>query len=124
MLRRIARFFRRLFSSKGFQRGLRVFLWVFIALCFVDIIIYFRAVLSAGASFWDALSFLVHYSLFGSGWFSPAVSVALGIAAGLIWYFSRRTNKQDETEPDEKKEESPDAVREEEIIETTHYRYH
>ena len=44
------------------------------------------------------------------------------IAVGLVWYFNRRRNRE-EAEPDEKTEQSSDAVREEEFIETTHYKH-
>ena len=48
---------------------------------------------------------------------------ALGIAIGLVLYFNRKRINREKAEPDEKPEESSDAVREEEIIETTHCKY-
>ncbi len=123
MFRRIAGFFRRLFNSKGFQRGLCIFLGVFVVYYFYSVIIYLIAVMNTGASFGEAIRFYFNLPLFYADWVPPSAAVALGIAIGLIWYFNRKRINREKAEPDEKPEESSDTVKEEEIIETTHYKY-
>lgn len=124
MFRRIASFFRRLFNSKGFQRGLRIFCLVFIGYFVYSVILFLNAAMKIGIPFWDALRSFFHFLLFNSGRFPPSASIALGIAIGLIWYFNRKRKNTQQAEPDEKAEASSDTVQEEEIIEPTHYRYH
>ena len=135
MFRCIAGFFRRLFNSRGFQRGLLIFLGVFIVYYFYNVIIYLRAVMNTGASLGEALRFYFslplfyalrfYFSLplFYADWVPPSAGIALGIAIGLVLYFHRKRVNSEKAEPDEKPVESSDAVREEEIIETTHYKY-
>jgi hypothetical protein len=123
MFRCIAGFFRRLFNSRGFQRGLLIFLGVFIVYYFYNVIIYLRAVMNTGASLGEALRFYFSLPLFYADWVPPSAGIALGIAIGLVLYFNRKRINSEKAEPDEKPEESSDVVREEEIIETTHYKY-
>ena len=123
MFRCIAGFFRRLFNSRGFQRGLLIFLGVFIVYYFYNVIIYLRAVMNTGASLGEALRFYFSIPLFYADWVPPSAGIALGIAIGLVLYFNRKRINREKAEPDEKPEESSDAVREEEIIETTHCKY-
>ncbi len=117
MFQRFAGFCRRLFSSKGFQRGLRIFLGVFGVYYIYSIVIYLIAVMNTGASFTEALRFFLDLPLFYAGQLSPSVGVALGIAIGLIWYRSRARKSREKSGTDEETEESPDDTREEEIIE-------
>ena len=107
MFQRFAGFCRRLFSSKGFQRGLRIFLGVFGVYYIYSIVIYLT----------EALRFFLDLPLFYAGQLPPSVGVALGIAIGLIWYRSRARKSREKSGPDEETEESPDDTREEEIIE-------
>ena len=123
MFRHITGFFRRLFNSRGFRRGLLIFLGVFIVYYFYGVIIYLRAVMDTGASLGEALRFYFSLPLFYADRVPPSAGIALGIAIGLVLYFHRRRVNTEKAEQDEKPEDSPDAVREEEIIETTHYKY-
>ena len=123
MFHRMAGFCRRLFGSKGFRRGLRIFFGVFVAYFIYSIIIYFAAMKQIGVPFGEALRIFFNISLFDIGRIPPSASVAFGIAIGLVWFFSRKRENREKTEPGEKTEEPSDAAREEEIIETTHYRY-
>ena len=123
MLHRIAAFFRRLFNSKGFRRGLLIFLGVFIVYYFYGVIIYLRAVMNTGASLGEALRFYFSLPVFYADRVPPSAGIALGIAIGLVWYFNRKRMNRKTAGPDEKPEESPDAVPEEEFIETTHCKY-
>ena len=118
MLHRIANFFRQLWNSKGFRRGLRIFAGVFAVYYIYNVVIFLLAVMDTGASLGEALRFY-----FRLPFFPPSVSVALGIVIGLVGYFSIKKNKQKNAEPDNKTEESPDAEPEEEINETTHRMY-
>ena len=77
-----------------------------------------------GVSFGEALRFYLKAPFFYGGWVPPSAGVALGIAIGLTWYFNRKRKSREKAEPDEEAEKNSDAVREEEIIETTRYRYH
>ena len=123
MFHRIAGFFRRLFNSKGFQRGLLIFLGVFVVYYFYNVILFLNVVMDTGASFGEALRFYFNLPLFYADWVLPSASIVLGIALGLAWYFNRKRINRENAEPDQKPEESPDAVREEEFFETTHYRH-
>ena len=124
MFHRIAGFFRRLFSSKGFQRGLLIFLGVFVVYYFYNVILFLIAVMNTGASFGEALRFYFNLPLLYADWVPPSASIVLGIALGLAWYFNRKRINRENAEPDQKPEESSDAAREEETFETTHYKYH
>ena len=120
MFQRIAGFFRRLFSSKAFRRGLRIFFWVFVVYYLYNITLFIIAMKNSGGSIGDALRIIFITPLIDLGHLRPSASVALGIAAGLIWFFNRRErNRNDKSE--EKTEESPESVREEEFIEPEHY---
>jgi len=124
MLQRVAGFCKRLFSSRGFHRGLRIFLGVFAVYCIYNIGLFIVVAMNSGASFGEALYFVFTTPLVYPGWIPPSASVALGIAAGLVLYFNRKKRNEGKTEPDEKAEESSDAAREEDFVETTHYKYH
>ena len=124
MFHRIAGFFRRLFNSKGFQRGLLIFLGVFVVYYFYNVILFLIAVMNTGASFGEALRFYFNLPLLYADWVPPSASIVLGIALGLAWYFNRKRINRENAEPDQKPEESSDAAREEETFETTHYKYH
>ena len=123
MFQRIAGFIRRLFSSKGFQRGLRIFFGVSVAYYIYNMIFFLKIMKDIGVSYGEALRFYFHLSLFDTTRFPASASVALGIAVGLVWYFNRKRKNREEAEPDENAEQSSDAVREEEFIETTHYKH-
>ena len=123
MFHRIAGFFRRLFSSKGFQRGLLIFLGVFVVYFFYNVILFLNVVMDTGASFGEALRFYFNLPLFYADWVPPSASIVFGIAIGLVWYFHRKRINREKDEPVEKPEESPDAVREEETFEPTRYKY-
>ena len=124
MFERIAGFCRRLFSSRGFRRGLRIFSWLYFAIFLMGIIRYLTAVMNTGMSFGKALRFLLFLPFYMGNWLLASSSIVFGIALGLVWYFNRKKKNIEEAEPDEKTEESPDAVPEEEIIEPTRYMYH
>ena len=122
MFQRFISFCRRLSESKGFRLGTRICSWVLIAYILYSFVIYMIAVKEIGMSFREAFSFFFSLPLYS---FSPArtsASVAIGIAIGLIWYFSRK-QKTEKTE-EEKPAGDSDSAQEEEIIETTHYRFH
>ena len=123
MFHRIAAFYRQLFSRKGFRRGLRIFLGVFFAYCIYNLIIFFAAMINSGAPFGEALRLYFNIPLFYAARIPTSASIALGIAIGLVWYFNRKGKNMEKKEPDEKAEGSPDAFREEEITETTRYKY-
>lgn len=123
MFQRIAGFIRRLFSSKGFQRGLRIFFGVSVAYYIYNMIFFLKIMKDIGVSYGEALRFYFHLSLFDTTRIPASASVALGIAVGLVWYFNRKRKNREEAEPDENAEQSSDAVREEEFIETTHYKH-
>ena len=118
MLHRIAGFFRHLYNSKGFRRGLRIFIGVFAVYYIYNVIIFLIAVMNTGVSLGEALRFY-----FGLRFLPPSVNVAFGIVIGLVWYLNRKKDKQEKADPDHRAEESPDAEPEDEIIETTHRRY-
>ena len=124
MIHRIAGFFSRLFSSKGFRRGLLIFLGVFIAYYAYNVIIFLIAVMDTGVPLGEALRFYFNLPLFYADWIPASATVALGIAIGLVLYSNRKRKIREKAEPNEKAEESSDTVREEEFTETTHYRYH
>ena len=124
MFQRIAGFLRRLFTSKGFLRGVRIFLVVYAAMSLYSIIRYFIAVMNDGISFWEALRFLFTIPLTYPARIPFPASFAIGIVAGLIWYFNRKKKSRESTEADEKEEEASNAAGEEEFIEPTHYKYH
>jgi hypothetical protein len=124
LFHRIAGFCRRLFSSKGFRRGLYIFFGISVAYYLYNMIIFLNAMQNVGVSFGEALRFYFHLSLFDMSRIPVSASIALGIAVGLVWYFSRKRRNREEAEPEENAEKSSDDVREEEIIETTHYKYH
>ena len=124
MIHRIAGFFSRLFSSKGFRRGLLIFLGVFIAYYVYNVIIFLIAVMDTGVPLGEALRFYFNLPLFYADWIPPSATVALGIAIALVLYSHRKRRNMEKAEQDEKAEESSDTVREEEFTETTHYRYH
>ena len=96
---------------------------VFIVYYFYNVTIYLRAVMNTGASLGEALRFYFSLPLFYADWVPPSAGIALGIAIGLVLYFNRKRINREKAEPDEKPEESPDAVPEEEFIETTHCKY-
>ena len=76
MFHRIAGFFRRLFSSKGFRRGLLIFLGVFIVYYCYNVILFLNVVMDTGASFGEALRFYFNLPLFYADWVpsgSPSV---------------------------------------------------
>ena len=123
MFHRIAGFFRRLFSSKGFRRGLLIFLGVFVVYFFYNVILFLIAVMNTGATLGDALRFYFNLPLFYADWVPPSASIVLGIAIGLVWYFNRKRINRENAKPDEKPEESPDAVPKEETFEPTRYKY-
>lgn len=125
MFQRIIGFCRRLFNSNGFQRGLRIFFWLYIASYLIGVIHYLIVVTTkTGVSFGDALRFLLFLPFYTGHWILTAASIALGIALGIAWYFNRKKKNSEKAEPDEKAEEPSNAVQEEEIIEPTHYMYH
>ena len=122
MFVRFIRFCRRLSESKGFRLGTRICSCVLAAYILYSFVIYLIAVRDIGMSFWEALSFFFSLPLFAYGPVRASASVAIGIAVGLIWYFSRK-QKTEKTE-EEKPAGDSDSAQEEEIIETTHYRFH
>lgn len=123
MFRRIVGFFRRLFTSKGFRRGLRIFLGVFAVYYIYNVILFLIVAMNAGASLGEALRMFISLPILDVGWVPPSAGIALGIALGLVWYFHRKGTKRETAEPEEKPEGSSDPVREEEIIEPKHYKY-
>lgn len=123
MFRRIAGFFRRLFNSKGFQRSFRIFLGVFGVYYIYNVILFIKVVMDTGASLGEALRFYFSLPFFDAGWIPPSAGIALGIAIGLAWALNRKRTNRETDEPEEKPEGSSGDAREEEIIETTHYKY-
>lgn len=123
MFRRIAGFFRRLFNSKGFQRSFRIFLGVYAAYYIYNVILFIKVAMDIGASFGEALRFYFSLPFLGADWVTPSAGIALGIAIGLAWAFNRKRTNRETDEPEEKLEGSSGDAREEETIETTHYKY-
>lgn len=124
MFRRFIEFCKRLFRSKGFRRGLRITLLVFLAYYLYNGILYIRAARSIGIPFWTAVSWLFKTPLLMGTPAWPSASIALGVIIGLIWYFHRKKQNEPQEELEEKADETPAPPQEEEIIETTHYRFH
>ena len=123
MLHRITNFFRQLYNSKGFRRGLRIFIGVFTVYYIYNVIIYLKALMSVGVSLGEAIRCYFELPFVCAGCLPPSAGVALGIVIGLVWYFNMKKSKQENAEPDQTAEEFPDAEQEKEIIETTHRRY-
>ena len=125
MFQRIISFFRRLTGSRGFRRGLRILFWVFVVYFLYNITIYLFAVMRiTGVSFPEALRFFLNLPMFPMGITAPSASIALGLAAGLIVYFNRKSKKEAPQESGEKQDEAAEPVQEEEFQETTRYRTH
>ena len=85
-----------------------------------------------GASFGEALRFYFSLPFLGADWVTPSAGIALGIATagialgiaiGLAWALNRKRTNRETDEPEEKPEGSSGDAREEETIETTHYKY-
>ena len=123
MFRRIAGFFRRLFNSKGFQRSFRIFLGVYAAYYIHNVILFIKVAMDIGAPLGEALRFYFSLPFLGADWVTPSAGIALGIAIGLAWALNRKRTNRETDEPEEKPEGSSDDAREEETIETTHYKY-
>ena len=123
MFQRIAGFCRRLFNSKGFRRGLRIFFGVFVAYYIYNFIIYLIAVRNTGVSFLGALRVWFDIVFFNISRIHPSASIALGIAIGLVWYYNRKAKNSEKAEPEKEAKAPSEAAPEEEIIETTHYKY-
>ena len=132
MFQRLIGFFRRLFRSKGFRIGTRIFLWVFAAYFVYSFILFYITLRSIGVSFREALEIFFQVPLFdGAHLHATSTGLFIGIALGLIWFFNRRSKKNVPEDPAESEEtenkpaEAPGAVQEEEeIIETKHYTFH
>ncbi len=121
MFLQIADFFRRLFVNRGFRRGLRVFLWLLLAWYLYNIYKYLVALMHTGLPLGKALRILFHTPLAGSVIPFPFASVALGVVIGVVWFWRRKKQKQQAQEKEAG--ETPAPAKEEEIIETTHYRF-
>ena len=102
MFRQIGAFFRRLFANRGFRRGLRI-------------------LMHTGLPLGKALRILFRTPLSGSVIPLPFASVALGVVIGVVWFYRRKKQKQQAQE--KKAGETPAPKQEEEIIETTHYKF-
>ena len=118
MFQRLIGFFRRLFRSKGFRIGARIFLWVFAAYFVYSFILFYITLRSIGVSFREALEIFFQVPLFdGARLHATSTGLFIGIAIGLIWFFTRRSKKNDsedaeesqkaENKPDEKPEAKP-----------------
>ena len=123
MFQRITGFFRKLFSSKGFRRGLGIFLLVLIAWYIYNLVLFFITLKNSSFSFGEVFSFILFAPLW-DGSFNPFAIITLHIVVLLIWYLHLRKKSKETAEPAEKAEEPSGAVPKQEIIETTHYRYH
>ena len=124
ILKRIAGFFRRLFRSKGFDRGLKIFIGVYIAYMIYSLIVFYQVMKSVGMPFdKEALKFFFQMPVISYGFPRASASLAIGIGLGLVWYFRRRRKSGETEEPEETAEESPEPVQEEETIENTQKRY-
>ena len=123
MLHQIAGFCRRLFNSKGFQLGLRIVFGVYVVFDVYSVIRFITTAMDIGFSFGEALLFYFDLPFISGFGHRISASIVLGIIIGLFWHFSRKRKNREKDEPDEKAEESSDANQEEEIIETTHYRF-
>ena len=132
MFQQFIGFFRRLFRSKGFRIGTRIFLCVFGAYLIYNTILFLIAVMNTGASLGDALKFFFRLPLADGGRLhATSTGRFIGIAIGLIWFFTRRSKKNDSEDAEEsqkaenKPDEKPEAQQEEEeIIESKHYTFH
>ena len=132
MFQRFISFFRRLFRSRGFRIGSRIFLWVFAAYFVYSFILFYITLRSIGVSFREALEIFFQVPLIdGTRLHATSTGLFIGIAFGLIWFFNRksRKNEPEESEESEETENKPDEApvaskEEEEIIETKHYTFH
>ena len=122
MFQQVKRFFRRLFSSRGFHRGTRILLWVLIAYIIYNFVLFLIAVMDTGVSFTEALQVFFGLSPFYDGYILPSTSLFLGIGIGLILYFRRRRNSLKTEEEKPVQESNP--VQEEELPKTEHFQYH
>ena len=123
MFRRIAGFIKQFFKSKRFRRGLYVFLGAFAASYIYHVILLISIFMDSGSSLEEALRLYFSHPLFDAGMLSYIAGFPLGVAIGFTLCFNRRRENRETDEQEEKPEESSDTVREEEIIETTHYKY-
>ena len=125
MFRQIIRFFRRFFQSKGVRTAARIIFWIlagyFVFTYFYTVFYLMRNI--DGMSFHEATTFILD-TLFMP--FSRiSMSIILGGIIGIMGYFrgrKKKTEAEEEEKPAEKTE--PEAVKEEEIIETKHYMFH
>ena len=132
MFQQFIGFFRRLFRSKGFRIGARIFLWVFAAYFVYSFILFYITLRSIGVSFREALEIFFQVPLIdGTRLHATSTGLFIGIALGLIWFFNRRSKKNETEDAEESEEtenkpnEKPEAMqKEEEIIESKHYTFH
>ena len=126
MFQRVTGFFRKLFSSKGFRRGLGIFLLVLIAWYIYNLVLFFFTLKNSSFSFGEVLSFILFAPLW-DGVFNPFAVITLHIVLLLAWYIHLRKKSREAAEPAEKAEKAEEPsgeTRDEEFMETTRYRYH
>lgn len=124
MFQRIISFLRRLTGSSGFRRAVRILLWVFLVYILYNVILFIIAVMGTGTSLTEAIRFFLNLPLLPMGVMAPSASIALGLAIGLILFFSRKRKKGAQKETEGEPAEAADPVQEEEFPETTRYRTH
>ena len=130
MLRRIAGFFKRLFSSKRFRIVVRTLFWMMVVYFVFSFVWAIIRLSSLGFPPQESIPLLLEMLFWVPDETMLLSSVSVGIVLGLIWYFYRRwSNRSPEEEPEETgekaKEEPPAAPAQEEepIIETKHYTF-
>lgn len=125
MFRQIIRFFRRFFQSKGVRTAARI---VFRLLAGYFIFCYFYAAFHMmryidGMTFHEATAFILDTLLMPFSRIS--MSIILGVVIGIMGYYrGRKKNEAAEGEEAPAEKAEPEAPKEEEIIETTHYMFH
>ncbi len=123
MMKKMAGFFRRLFTSRGFRRVTRILFGATIAIIIYNLVMILIAFLTTDIPFGDALRFFFSLSPleYNAAW-PFFILIFLAIALGLICYYQGKEESRNTEE--EKPAEAPDPVQEEELSEPKHYQQH
>jgi len=132
MMKRIAGFFRRLFQSKGFRRGILALAVAFGAYYLYNMYLFWRVMRDSGLFTSEGIiSIILRTPLIDQGRYLIPTPIGIGIIIGVVWFFYRKgkTNKAEEPEdeaeePEDKTEEPAETKQEEEYIEPPQHRYH
>ena len=133
MIRRITGFFRRLFQSKGFRRGILAVAVAFSAYYLYNMYLFWRLMRDSGLfSSEEIISIILRTPLVDQSRFLIPTPIGVGIVIGILWFFYRKRKTDQAEEPEDeteapvgdKTEEPAEAKQEEEYIEPPQHRYH